>query len=226
RRTPQERWMAMDAADLPLALRGRAPASLRHVRSLPARPGQTDPWPDATPPTLIEALGRRGIPAPWRHQVQAALAAQARQNVVVATGTASGKTLAMWLPALTTILTEPEATVLYLAPTKALAHDQANALDSLSLDGLRASTYDGDTPPDERGWVRSHANFVLSNPDLVHRSMLPRHTSWSRFLRNLRFILIDEAHHYRGLFGSHVALVLRRLRRMAADVGADPLVVA
>ncbi len=216
----------MDADDLPLALRGRAPASLRHVRSLPSRPGQTDPWPEATPPTLIEALGRRGIPAPWRHQVQAALAAQARQNVVVATGTASGKTLAMWLPALTTILTEPEATVLYLAPTKALAHDQANALDSLSLDGLRASTYDGDTPPDERGWVRSHANFVLSNPDLVHRSMLPRHTSWSRFLRNLRFILIDEAHHYRGLFGSHVALVLRRLRRMAAEVGADPLVGA
>ncbi len=216
----------MDTDGLPPALRGRADASLRHVRSLAARAGETGPWPEATPPALIEALGRRGITAPWRHQIDAAIAAERGEHVVVATGTASGKTLAMWLPALGALLTDPEATVLYLAPTKALAHDQATAVNSLGLDGLRASTYDGDTPPDERSWVRAHANFVLSNPDLVHRSMLPRHTAWSRFLRNLRFILVDEAHHYRGMFGSHVALVLRRLRRMAAELGANPIIVA
>ncbi len=217
----------MDTPELPEALRGRAAESLRHAQFLPERAGETGPWPGWANPELLRALNQSGIGAPWSHQVEAAQSAHDGHHVVVATGTASGKTLAMWLPALSSVLDDPDAaTVLYLAPTKALAHDQLTALTALTLPGVRAATYDGDTPPDERAWVRSHANFVLSNPDLVHRSMLPRHTSWSRFLRNLRFILIDEAHHYRGLFGSHVSLVVRRLRRMATSLGAEPVVVA
>lgn len=217
----------MDAESLPAGLADRAARGARHVRRLPARAGSTAPWPSDVPEVLREALGGRGITVPWQHQVDAAAAAARGEDVVVATGTASGKTLAMWLPALTSLIDDPDhATVLYLAPTKALAHDQLTALESLQLPGLRAATYDGDTPPDERSWVRAHANFVLSNPDLVHRSMLPRHTSWSRFLRGLRYVLVDEAHYYRGMFGSHVALVLRRLLRMAELSGAHPRVIA
>ncbi len=215
------------ASTLPQALRRRAPACLRHCRSLPERPGRRAPWPLTTPDALVAAMEGRGIGAPWQHQVEVAEASARGEHAVVATGTASGKTLAMWLPTLSALLAGPDdATVLYLAPTKALAHDQLAALESLALPGLRPATYDGDTPADERRWVRAHANFVLTNPDLIHRSLLPRHTAWTRFLRNLEFILIDEAHHYRGMFGSHVALVIRRLRRLASQLGANPLVVA
>lgn len=217
----------MNEIPLPPALRTRARDSARHVRRLPAREGKTAPWPPSTPPELLSAFAARGVVKPWQHQVEAAAAAARGEHVVISTGTASGKTVAMWLPALTALAANPEhANVLYLAPTKALAHDQFTALDALELPGLRAATYDGDTPNDERAWVRAHANFVLTNPDLIHRSMLPRHTAWSRFLRDLRFILIDEAHHYRGMFGSHVSLVIRRLRRLAAHLGANPIVIS
>lgn len=206
------------------ALEGRT-AGRRVVRRLPARPGERGVWPEETPDALLDRLASRGIDAPWSHQAEAAAAALRGEHVVVATGTSSGKTLAMWLPSLSTLLADDRACVLYLSPTKALAHDQLAALTELDIPGVRAATYDGDTPADERAWVRSHANFILTNPDLVHRSLLPRATAWSRVLRHLRFILVDEAHHYRGMFGSHVAHVIRRLRRLAALHGSDPIVI-
>ena len=197
----------------------------RHVRRVPERPGSPAAWPAWVPTSLIEALAVRGIEEPWSHQVEAAEHAHAGTPVIVATGTASGKTLALWLAVLSDVMNDDSATALYLSPTKALAHDQLRALESLELPGIRAAAYDGDTPTDERAWVRAHANYVFSNPDLVHRSMLPRHTAWSRFLRGLRYIVLDEAHHYRGMFGSHVAVVLRRLLRVASMYGAQPVVL-
>ena len=205
---------------------------VRHVEHVAPRRGSTAPWPTWADADLDEALRRRGVPAPWTHQEQAAQLAHAGRHVVVATGTASGKSLAYQLPVLSD-LRAPAATgigarrpmALYLAPTKALAADQLAGLEALGLPGLRAATYDGDTAPDERRWVRDHASYVLTNPDLLHHSLLPGHERWARFLRGLRYVVVDECHHYRGVFGSHVAAVLRRLRRVAARYGADPTFV-
>lgn len=197
----------------------------RVVRRLPERSGATAPWPAGTPTEILDRLADRGIAQPWQHQVAVADAVARGEHAVIATGTASGKSLAMWLPALGSVLGDERAVVLYLSPTKALAHDQTTALADLAVPGVRAAAYDGDTPQDERAWVRAHANVILTNPDLVHRSLLPRHTAWSRVLRHLSFILVDEAHHYRGVFGSHVSLVLRRLRRLAHAHGSNPLVI-
>jgi DEAD/DEAH box helicase domain-containing protein len=152
--------------------------------------------------------------------------------VVVATGTASGKSLAFLMPALTSALEGTRApngrgaSVLYLSPTKALANDQLRALAELELPELRFATYDGDTPNEERTWIRSHASYVLTNPDLVHRSLLPGHARWASFLRALKYVVIDECHVYRGVFGSHVAQVLRRLARVAALYGSHPTFIA
>lgn len=204
---------------------------LVHTHLVPARAGEHADWPSWADPALVASLTGRGVTRPWRHQVEAAELAWAGRDVVVSTGTASGKSLAYLLPALTAVAEgarEPGgrgATALYLAPTKALAADQLAALRALELPGVRASTYDGDTPADERRWVRDHAAYVLSNPDLLHYSLLPGHARWASFLRRLRFVVLDECHHYRGLFGSHVAAVLRRLRRVAARYGADPVFV-
>lgn len=204
---------------------GTRTAGRRVIRRIPARPGERGAWPDGTPDALLDRLAARGIEAPWSHQAEAAAAALRGEHVVVATGTSSGKTLSMWLPSLSALLADPRACVLYLAPTKALAHDQLAALTELDVPGVRAATYDGDTPADERAWVRAHANFILTNPDLVHRSLLPRASAWSRVLRHLSYILVDEAHHYRGMFGSHVSMVIRRLRRLAALHGSSPVVI-
>jgi DEAD/DEAH box helicase domain-containing protein len=161
------------------------------------------------------------VTRPWRHQAAAADAAHSGTHVVVATGTASGKSLAYQLPALTAIEAgrgprgQRGATVLYVAPTKALAQDQLASLIGLGVD-LRAGTYDGDSPLDQRDWVRDHADYVLTNPDMLHRSILPGHVRWAAFLRTLRYVVIDECHHYRGVFGAHVSHVLRRLRRICA----------
>jgi len=198
---------------------------LRHVERLPPRPLVTADWPDWVAPELLAALGAAGIDAPWPHQVAAAEHAWAGESVVIATGTASGKSLAYQLPMLSAVLAEPRARVLYLSPTKALAADQYRALAALQLAGVRAATLDGDTPFAERDWIRQHANVVLSNPDLVHRTLLPQHQRWSGFLRRLRYVVIDECHRYRGLFGSNVSLVLRRLRRLCALYGAAPVFV-
>ena len=201
---------------------------LLHVEQIPARTGSAVGWPDWVAPELRDAWTRLGVVNPWAHQVEAAETAHAGRDVVVATGTASGKSLAYLMPSLSAVLDGTRApngrgaTGLYLAPTKALAHDQWRSITELGVGQLRVSAYDGDTPNEERTWIRAHAGYVLTNPDLLHRSMLPGHASWSSFLRGLQYVVIDECHVYRGIFGSHVAHVLRRLQRVAARYGSNP----
>ncbi|GAB2572882.1 DEAD/DEAH box helicase [Streptomyces capparidis] len=199
---------------------------------MPPRVGRHAPWPERIRPEVVAAVRATGIDRLWEHQARAAEAALDGRSVVVATGTASGKSLAYLLPVLTCLLDGAEApngrgaTALYLAPTKALAADQKRALSGLAAGlapGVRAAVYDGDTPVEEREWIRGYANYVLTNPDMLHRGVLPAHARWSSFLRALRYVVVDECHTYRGVFGSHVAQVLRRLRRICARYGADPV---
>jgi DEAD/DEAH box helicase domain-containing protein len=193
----------------------------------------TAAWPRWLPNSVKESLLSAGIAAPWVHQVAAAEAAHSGQHVALATGTASGKSLGYLLPVLAA--TAPSAadghgwrwnrrphSALYLAPTKALANDQLRASAELGPRGWSLATLDGDSTPDERDWARDYACYVLTNPDMLHLSVLPNHQRWAPFLRTLRFVVVDEAHRYRGLFGAHVAAVLRRLRRLAAHYGAQP----
>ena len=198
---------------------------LRHVVHLPARAGRGVPWPSWTPPAVRTALAERGIARPWSHQAQAAELAHAGRDVVVATGTASGKSLAYQLPVLAAFDADPRATALYLSPTKALAADQLRAVTGLGLPDVRATPFDGDTPLTERDWARQHGRWLFSNPDMLHRSVLPHHARWAAYLRRLRYVVLDECHTYRGLFGSHVALLLRRLLRVCARYGAAPTLV-
>jgi DEAD/DEAH box helicase domain-containing protein len=198
---------------------------LRHVRELPARPPVSSDWPSWAPPSLRDALAGCGVSRPWTHQVEAADHAWAGRHVVIATGTASGKSLAYQLPVLSTLLADRRATALYLSPTKALGADQLRSVLDLSLDGVRPAPFDGDTPMPERDWARAHARWLFTNPDMLHRGILPAHARWASFFRRLRYVVVDECHGYRGVFGSHVALLLRRLRRVAAKYGADPVFV-
>jgi DEAD/DEAH box helicase domain-containing protein len=193
-----------------------------HIERVPARIGQTRPWPEWVPAAVREAVVAQGIDEPWRHQVAAAQALHDGENVVISTGTASGKTLAYLLPILTHLTEQPRATALYLAPTKALAADQLRTVKKLGLSGIHPAMCDGDTPMVERDWVRANARLVLTNPDMLHRTILPRHAQWSSFLRRLSFVVIDECHIYRGVFGSHVAQVLRRLLRVVTRYREDP----
>jgi DEAD/DEAH box helicase domain-containing protein len=172
-------------------------------------------------PGLVEALGRVGIDSLYTHQLEAFEAA-ARSNLVITSGTASGKSLAFNLPVLDGIAAQPKTRALYLYPTKALAQDQARKLAQLRPPGLREAIYDGDTPREERPAIRRKSNLVLTNPDMLHVAILPNHASWADFLRNLEWVVVDEAHTYRGVFGSHVANVLRRLRRLARHYGREP----
>jgi DEAD/DEAH box helicase domain-containing protein len=215
------------AGESPLARLLRDPRRhdrVRHVEHIPARAGVTTAWPDWVDPRVVAALGRRGITAPWLHQSAAADLAWSGRDVVVSTGTASGKSLGYLLPALTAALAGAGST-LYLAPTKALAGDQLRAIRALGLTELRAATVDGDSSLHERDWARAHADLVLTNPDLLHHSLLPGNARWSSLLKRLRFVVVDECHTYRGVFGAHVAQVLRRLRRVAAHYGAEPTFV-
>ena len=207
-----------------------AAACVRYVEVSPARAGATVPLPAWLPHPLVVALAREGITELWQHQAEAVTQVRAGQHVVVATGTASGKSLTYLLPAATDALAAPAGTTgvpstLYLAPTKSLAADQLRKVSSWEVPGLRPATLDGDTPLAERDWVREHAGFVLSNPDMLSRSVLPQHERWSRFLRRLAYVVLDECHVYRGVFGAHVAAVLRRLLRLAEVHGASPTVV-
>ena len=201
--------------------------SMRHVRVIPARDAVFTNWPHWSPPDVVAAWSRRGVSRPWVHQVSAADLAHEGRHVVLATGTSSGKSLAFTLAAMASILSDPDArhqpTALYLAPTKALAADQLRALDELDVPGIRAAVCDGDTPADERAWARQHANYLITNPDMLHHSILPGHEYWSRFLRRLGVVIIDEAHTYRGVFGAHISCVVRRLRRICQHYGADPV---
>ena len=195
---------------------------LAHLATEPAREARTAPLPDSLQPVVREALARRGIHELYAHQADAYAAVRTGGNVVVTTGTASGKTLAFNLPVLDALAADRNARALYLYPTKALAQDQARSLGELGVGGVRAAIYDGDTPTERRRQIRGWASLVLTNPDMLHIGVLPRHDLWGDFLHNLRFVVVDEAHVYRGVFGSHVANVLRRLRRLARIYGAEP----
>jgi DEAD/DEAH box helicase domain-containing protein len=196
--------------------------SLVHVRELPARGGEPAPFPQDLPGVLVDRLGLLGVTGLYPHQREALDAVRAGRNVVVATGTASGKTLVYDLAFAARALADPKATALYLFPTKALARDQLRAVRELRLPQLRAAVYDGDTPRPDRPLIRRNANVVLSNPDMLHASILPDHPRWADFFLRLSLVVVDEAHVCRGVFGSHVAHVLRRLRRLVAHYGGDP----
>jgi DEAD/DEAH box helicase domain-containing protein len=185
------------------------------------RPSQPVAMPRSLDRGLVEALSRGGIERLYSHQREA-LAAAASSNLVITSGTASGKSLAFNLPVLDGIARDSKRRALYLYPTKALAQDQARKLAALRPPGLREAIYDGDTPREERPAIRRRNNLVLTNPDMLHVGLLPHHKSWGDFLANLGWVVVDEAHTYRGVFGSHVANVLRRLRRVARAYGAEP----
>ena len=240
---------------------GARDGRLVHLQRTPARAGTHGAWPAWADPDLVAAYQSLGVTLPWTHQEAAANAVHAGRHTVISTGTGSGKSLAAWLPALSDVLAAKRAaddagranrissygkrpTTLYLSPTKALAADQAAALERLtaeleavqraagaaaeSVRTVRTGTCDGDTPLPERDWARGHTDVVLTNPDFLHFSLLPGHERWTRFLRSLRYVVVDECHAYRGILGAHVALVLRRLlrlvRRLRPD-GPEPVVL-
>ncbi len=211
--------------------RGARGAALLHTRTVPERTARSVPWPDWVAAPVYAACVGAGVEQLWSHQAQVADLAHSGTHVVCATGTASGKSLGYLVPVLTAVSDGTDApsgrgaTALYLSPTKALAADQQDRLARLAVPGVRSATYDGDTPSEERRWIREHAHYVLTNPDLVHHSLLPGHERWSPFFRALRYVVVDECHVYRGVFGAHVSAVLRRLLRVAARYGSSPTVV-
>lgn len=194
-------------------------------RTDPPRPAVTHSFPEDLPAALVRTLSRAGIASLYGHQYDAWVHVRAGRNVVLATGTASGKTLAYNLPVYSALLTDQGARALYLFPTKALAQDQltvvSRQLDSPGAHAV-AAIYDGDTPQSQRASIRRNARLILSNPDMLHTGILPHHTNWAEFFQGLRFVVVDEMHTYRGVFGSHVANVLRRLQRVARFYGAEP----
>lgn len=224
---------------------------VRHRQHRPAQPGVTADFPAWAGPAVQEAFGRIGVTRLWQHQALAADAAFSGRHVALATGTASGKTVGYLLPVLAATHAgqlgaghpthrhsglDPESrdrlglerghSALYLAPTKALAHDQLRVCAQLQLPGWKVGALDGDSDVTERRFARDFAHFVLTNPDMLHRSLLPRHQHWIRLLSTLRYVVVDEAHRYRGVFGAHVSAVLRRLRRLANHYGADPVFIS
>jgi DEAD/DEAH box helicase domain-containing protein len=200
------------------------------IRRLAAVPARYAPFPPGLDERLRRALGSRGIAQLYTHQAEAIDHALAGRNVVVTTPTASGKTLCYNVPVLQAILTDPSSRALYLFPTKALAQDQLAGLQGLcetlaasSGDQIGVFTYDGDTPQDARRTIRGRAHLVLSNPDMLHSGILPHHPRWAKLFENLRYVIIDELHAYRGVFGSHLGNLLRRLRRICRHYGSDPV---
>ncbi len=223
-----ERCGIIDAvsSDRLISALGADDEGLRHLRRVPPRRSAHADWPEWVPGEVRAALSDTGIVRLWPHQAEAATHAFEGRDVVVATGTASGKSLAYLLPVLSEAVLDGEGRTLYLAPTKALAADQARAVGEFDVDGLVPAIVDGDTPYEHRQWAQRFANLVFSNPDLVHHSLLPRHRAWRSLLRNLKYVVVDECHIYRGVFGAHVALTLRRLLRLAEHYGASPTVIA
>jgi DEAD/DEAH box helicase domain-containing protein len=193
-----------------------------HIEDLPLRDPIYDRLDPALAPELIASLGELGVDRLYRHQTRTIDRARAGIHTVLVAGTASGKSMAYQIPIAERILGDPKATALLLYPTKALAQDQLRSFSSLDIDPLVAATYDGDVASEQRRWVRRHANVVLTNPDMLHISILPSHNGWADFLARLSFVVIDELHTFRGIFGSNVAHVLRRLRRLADHYGASP----
>ncbi|MCW3156483.1 DEAD/DEAH box helicase [Micropruina sonneratiae] len=214
---------------------------VRHVHRRPARPGLTAAFPDWVSEPVRQVLAGQGVATLWQHQQLAADAAFAGRHVALSTSTGSGKSLAYLLPIVAATAegaigrdcgahrwssAARAHTALYLAPTKALAHDQARRVTGLGGASWRVSTLDGDSDAEERRFARDFATFVLTNPDMLHRSVLPGHERWQGLLRSLRYVVVDEAHRYRGVFGAHVANVLRRLRRICRHYGADPVFIS
>jgi DEAD/DEAH box helicase domain-containing protein len=202
-------------------------SAVRAVRHQPAKAAQFAPNPEGLHPALRSALAARGIENLYSHQAAAVEFALAGKNTVVVTPTASGKTLCYNLPVLDAILADPTARAIFLFPTKALAEDQRLELQRL-MDAVGGSlachTYDGDTPQDARRSIRDKANIVLTNPDMLHTGILPHHTKWVKLFENLRYVVIDELHYCRGVYGSHLANVLRRLKRICEFYGASPAI--
>jgi len=213
---------------------------IRHHHHRPATVGATADFPDWVGTPVREALAGIGVTRLWEHQAIAAGAAFEGRHVALATGTASGKTLGYLLPVLAATAESRLGfevaqrgplelgrghSAIYLAPTKALAHDQLRVCESLGLPGWRVSALDGDSDAVERRFARDFGRFILTNPDMLHRSVLPRHQQWTRLLSTLRYVVVDEAHRYRGVFGAHVSAVLRRLRRLANHYGSDPVFI-
>src|ERR1700740_2270388 len=217
------------SALLAVALAGTAADEhpLRHVAELPARAGRPHSWPEWAEPDVVRAFTDRGVSSPWSHQAAAAELAHAGRHVVISTGTASGKSLAYQLPVLNALATDPRARVLYLSPTKALGHDQLRTAHALTaaiprLRDVAPTAYDGDSPDEVRRFARERSRWLFSNPDMVHLALLRNHSRWAVFLHNLRYLVVDECHYYRGVFGSNVAMVLRRVVRVCARYSADP----
>ncbi|MFD7021270.1 DEAD/DEAH box helicase [Promicromonospora sukumoe] len=224
---------------LDVLLAGDARAErLTASRTFPERVAEHTDWPEWADATVVQGYRKLGVDRPWTHQAVAADLVHQGRHTALATSTGSGKSLAFWLPALSAVRTAAAAatldpgniasahvrpTTIYLSPTKALAADQLSALervlDAAGTRDVRVATCDGDTSREERSWVQDHADVVLTNPDFLHYSLLPNHRRWSRLLKGLRYVVVDEGHAYRGVFGAHVSLVLRRLARLAARYG-------
>lgn len=203
---------------------------LTHTAVIPTRTAEFADWPEWVPAAVREAFAERGIATPWRHQVEAAEHAAAGRHVSLCTGTASGKSLAYQLPILTRFADDPHATALYLSPTKALGTDQLRAVSQLiagrpEFSHLQPCMYDGDTEQELRQWARLHSRWIFTNPDMLHLGIASNHAKWRQFFAKLTFVVVDECHHYRGVFGSHTALVLQRILRIARQYGADPVVI-
>ncbi|WPJ92072.1 DEAD/DEAH box helicase [Corynebacterium sp. UMB2355A] len=214
--------------ELVRGLREQFPHStITHVEEVPARPAEYGEWPEWVHPALRHALEQRGIQRLFRHQQLCAEAAWRGEDVVVATGTSSGKSLGYQLPVLSALAADERACALYITPTKALGSDQLQATLALTKDlpGITPAPYDGDTPVDARRAIRDQSRFVFTNPDMLHASILGSHERWARLLRHLRFIVVDESHTYRGVFGANVSLVFRRLLRLARAYGSEPTLV-
>jgi DEAD/DEAH box helicase domain-containing protein len=196
-------------------------ARLVHVEQIPARSERTAELDRALPEELLEHLPHSQF---WSHQAEAINLARSGESLVVATGTASGKSLCYQVPIAESVLSGGTALMIY--PTKALARDQLLSLTAWEVPGLTAAAYDGDCSPEERSWVRTHANVLLTNPEMVHQAILANHRRWSGFLKSLKFVVIDELHTLRGVFGTHVAQILRRLRRLVRFYGgSEPTVI-
>lgn len=199
--------------------------SIRIIKRLPPRKGHYLEYPSDIHSALVNAFKNKGISKLYTHQYASWELIQKGKNIVVVTPTASGKTLCYNLPVLHSILNNPSARSLYLFPTKALSQDQRAELDETIKklpDEVRIYTYDGDTPQDARKAIRAQGHIVITNPDMLHTGILPHHTKWIKLFKNLQFIVIDELHNYRGIFGSHLGNILRRLKRIAAFYGSSP----
>ena len=194
-------------------------------KTIPAKGAQTVEFPQSIPEKIVKVLNKDGISSLFSHQATAYEQIMAGENVVIVTPTASGKTLTYNLPILTSLLKNKEIRTLYLFPTKALAQDQVHALHQMIEwleEPIICHTFDGDTPPDVRRTIRSAGHIVVTNPDMLHQGILPHHTLWIKLFENLKYIVIDEIHAYRGVFGSHLANVIRRLKRICKFYGSNP----